>query len=517
MATPVPSQPPRPQQLPQPHPPAPPPQRCPAPTPLVDALHARGQLRHELALHIPGHKRGRGTPPALRRLVPASALAFDVTELAGLDVLSCASGPIAEAQRLAAALWRADATRFLVSGSTGGVLAAVLGTCAAGDTLLLARNAHQSALAGAALAGATPAWLAPRLDAALGVAGAVTPAELDRAVRLALARGARPAAALVVSPTYFGELGDVAGLAAVAHAHGLPLLVDEAHGAHLGLHPSFPASALACGADVVVQSTHKTLGALTQAAVLHVRGGRVDLDRLDQALQMVQSSSPSYLLMASLDAARAQASDPAAFEPCLAAAAAARAGAGRVPGVAALTPPPARADPLRLTLGVEALGLDGPAAAAWLEAEAGVVLEMSTPRAVVAAFGIGSAAGDGDALVEGLWALSRARWDPGRAARCAAGTGPSEPSLTPPPLPEVVLAPREALARRTTAVPLVASLGRVAAEAVCPYPPGIPVLVPGERVDRATLRALRDAAAAGRRVTGCADASLRTLRVVEEG
>ncbi|KFM26345.1 Uncharacterized protein YaaO [Auxenochlorella protothecoides] len=230
------------------------------------------------------------------------------------------------ATRLAAALWRADATRFLVSGSTGGVLAA---------------------------------------------------------------------------------LGDVAGLAAVAHAHGLPLLVDEAHGAHLGLHPSFPASALACGADVVVQSTHKTLGALTQAAVLHVRGGRVDLDRLDQALQ--------------------------------------------------------------------ALGLDGPAAAAWLEAEAGVVLEMSTPRAVVAAFGIGSAAGDGDALVEGLWALSRARWDPGRAARCAAGTGPSEPSLTPPPLPEVVLAPREALARRTTAVPLVASLGRVAAEAVCPYPPGIPL------------------------------------------
>ncbi|RMZ56891.1 hypothetical protein APUTEX25_002980, partial [Auxenochlorella protothecoides] len=136
--------------------------RGPAPTPLVDALHARGQLRHELALHIPGHK------------------------------------------VLAAALWRADATRFLVSGSTGGVLAA---------------------------------------------------------------------------------LGDVAGLAAVAHAHGLPLLVDEAHGAHLGLHPSFPASALACGADVVVQSTHKTLGALTQAAVLHVRGGRVDLDRLDQALQ----------------------------------------------------------------------------------------------------------------------------------------------------------------------------------------------------------------------------------------
>ena len=321
-----------------------------------------------------------------------------------------------------------------------------------------------------------------------------------------------------------------AGLAAVCHARGVPLLVDEAHGAHLGLHPRLPASALARGADLAVQSSHKQLSALTQAGVLHVAGPRVDRARLARALQALQSSSPSYLLMASLDAARAQAAQPAAHERGLAAAARARERLAALPGVQLLTAEQAAAcdpqgssgggggvglDPLRLTLSLQGLGLSGWRAAELLEARHGVVPELATPACVVLALSIGSTLQHAHALVAAVEQLCAEYGSSGAVQQLAAAESPAAAAAAAAAAAvEVRLSPRDAFFAAAEAVPAAEAVGRVSAELLCPYPPGVPAAYPGEVLTPAVLQQLRDVLAAGGTVTGCSDASLQTLRVV---
>lgn len=325
----------------------------------------------------------------------------------------------------------------------------------------------------------------------------------------------------------------------------MPLLVDEAHGAHLGLHPALPPSALAAGADVAVQSTHKQLGALTQAAMLHVRGRRVQRERLARALQMLQSSSPSYLLMASLDAARAQAAQPAAHEESLAAAAFARERLAVLLGVQLLTAEQVAAcgsggsssssgssssihattsgialDPLRLTVSLQQLGLSGYEAAQLLEERHGVVPELATPACVVLALSIGSTVQHARALVTAVEQLCREHGSgtggPGSSSSSSKdGSGSSLGSSSPSPAAiEVRLSPRDAFFAAAEAVPAEQAAGRVSADLLCPYPPGVPAAYPGEVLTSAVLQQLRVVLAQGGTVTGCSDASLQTLRVV---
>ncbi|PRW59023.1 arginine decarboxylase [Chlorella sorokiniana] len=509
-------------------------------TPLLQAVEQRGNRLHEVPFHVPGHKRGGSTPPGLQRLL-GSALRYDLTELDGLDVLSAASGPIQAAQQAAAEAWGAQASWFLVNGTTGGIHVAVMATCGPGQALILPRNAHLSAFNACVLAGCTPVYAQPCCDPQLGVAHHVTPTALQAAFETAAGRGLRVGAALVVSPTYFGVVADVAGLAAVCHSHGVPLLVDEAHGAHLGLHPSLPPSALQSGADVAIQSTHKQLSAMTQAAMLHLaHGGRVQRQRLARALQVLQSSSPSYLLMVSLDAARAQAADPQAHEESLAAAEYARRELSKLPGLQLLSVEQAAAceglssssgssssgggggggssssstslDPLRLTISLQQLGLAGYEAAAALEEQHGIVPELATPTCVVLALSIGSTRQHAQALVNALQQLWGQR--SGMSCSTAGSLVNTMPSVA--PAGEARLSPRDAFFAATQAVPAAAAVGRVSAELLCPYPPGVPVTYPGEVITQQALQQLRLVLQQGGTVTGCSDASLQTLQVVAE-
>lgn len=357
---------------------------------------------------------------------------YDLTELAGLDCLSAASGPIAEAQALAAGLFGARQSFFLVNGCTAGVQAAILATCGEGDTLVIARNSHLSAVTGMALAGCRPRWVCPAVDEARGVAHGVAPESIAAALDAASAAGERVGAVLVTSPTYFGCCSDVAALAEACHARGVPLLVDEAHGSHLSFLPdaSSPLSAVDLGADAVAQSTHKTLGSLTQSAMLHLGGGagppRVDAARVESALQALQSSSPSYLLMASLDAARLTLEERGldAFEAALGEARGARAGLERlgchVMGKGSVGPWDASFcsgwDPLRLSVTPPAGAVAGRELARRLEEDYGVVPEMATHATVVLALGIGSQAGDGERIVAAFRDILRAE---------GAGAGPA--------------------------------------------------------------------------------------------
>src|ERR1700727_985372 len=274
-------------------------------TPYLDALLAYAE-RDPARLHVPGHKGGPGADPQLLEAIGERALALDIPALThGVDV-GVDPTPFELAQQLAADAWGAKRAWFLVNGASQGNLSAGLALAHYGNEVVVQRNAHSSAVDALVLSGLRPTFAAPELDPELGIAHCLTAETLDRALTQTL--GA--VGAWVVSPTYFGAVADVRARADVAHAHGVPLVVDEAWGAHMAFHERLPAHALSLGADLVISSTHKIVGSLTQSAMLHLGEGGGQLigeDAVDRAVTLTESTSPSSLLTASLDAARRQA------------------------------------------------------------------------------------------------------------------------------------------------------------------------------------------------------------------
>src|SRR4051794_25113698 len=270
--------------------------------PYLEALVAYAR-RNPGRLHVPGHKGGAGADPGLIEALGKQALELDIPALTeGIDAGEEPT-PFQLAQQMAAEAWGAKRTWFLTNGASQGNHVAALTLAHAGDAIVVQRNAHSSAIDGVILSGLRPTFVSPELDAELGIAHCLTPESLAKAL------DATPEAvgAHVVSPTYFGAVADVRGLAEVAHERGVPLVVDEAWGAHLAFHPDLPEHALAAGADLVVSSTHKIVGSLTQSAMVHLGRGsedRIDENVVDRGVTLVESTSPSSLLTASLDAAR---------------------------------------------------------------------------------------------------------------------------------------------------------------------------------------------------------------------
>lgn len=461
--------------------------------PLFEALRAYA-ARVRAPLHVPGHKMGRGAPPAWRDFLGPNALAIDQTEAPGLDDLHAPEGVIAEAQRLAAQAFGAWRSYFLVGGTTAGLHALILAACRPGEAIAVPRHAHRSVLGALILAGLRPRWVRVAFDPELGIATGPLLPSLEEALP-------GSAAAVLVHPTYYGIAGDTAGAIDRIRRAGLPVLVDEAHGAHFPFHPALPPSALELGADGVVQSLHKTGGSLTQSSLCHLgHGSRIRPERLQEMLRLVQSTSPSYLLMASLDVARRELAlaGRANWERALELAHEAR---RRIDGLPGLRVRPTD-DPTKLLIDVRGRGLSGFRAAEWLWSEAGVAVEAAGLTYLLAVLSPGDAREQIDALVGGL-------------ARLPAEGG--IPPLPPePPWPEVVLAPREAYLARKEAVPLSRAAGRIAAELVAPYPPGIPVVAPGERLTADVLDYLRHAVRSGWHLQGPADPQLSTIQVVEE-
>lgn len=354
--------------------------------PLLDALRECAEM-DVAAFHFPGHRRGAGAPPMMAALVGSEVFASDLPELPELDNLHAAEGVIQEAQSKAARLFGAEQTWFLVNGSTCGIQAAVMATCAPDDYLILPRNVHMSAVSAMVLSGALPKYVYPEPDSAFGIAHGIQAAQVETAIGELQSAGKRIGAVLVVSPTYFGVCSDLHELARVCHSHSTPLIVDEAHGAHFRFHHKLPRTALEQGADVAVQSTHKVLSSLTQSAMLHTQGSRIDRERLSQCLQMLQSSSPSYLLLASLDASRAHMeTGDSNLDAALSLASMIRAALERLPGISIL----ACTDPLRVTVGLWNLGLTGFEADDILRLEHGVVAELPALRSITFAVSAGS-------------------------------------------------------------------------------------------------------------------------------
>jgi arginine/lysine/ornithine decarboxylase len=472
-------------------------------TPLFDALVSLAEAK-KVSFHTPGHKSGKGISTRFRKFVGSKIFTIDLTTLDEVDCLQKPVGVIKEAQELAAEAHGADRSFFLVNGTTVGNHAMVLSTVRPGDEVLIARNAHKSILAGVILSGATPRFVLPTFDAELGIATNV------EAGALAAALAAHPDARVVsvTSPNYYGIAADIRRIAAETHAAGRLLLVDEAHGPHLHFHPRLPASAVDAGADLTVQSTHKIVGGMTQASMLHVKGDGVDVDRVAGVLKMLQSTSPSYILMASLDLARMQMATEGTklLGKAIALAEEARARIQRIPGLRCLTAPEVAAggdfglDVTKLTISVKELGLTGYEASQVLNADFDIQVEMADLFNLLVIVSIGDRRDDLDRLCRGLEALARRRRDP-RGDRLK--EVPPFPALE---AARLACSPREAYFGRSLSLPLSGAAGHVCCDIVTIYPPGIPILVPGEEVTAAAVEYLLFLGAHGARIDGVQDA-----------
>src|SRR4051794_35750233 len=365
-------------------------------TPYVDALLAYSALETG-RFQVPGHKGGLGADPAMRELVGEVGLRNDIPSVTeGVDIGSEPT-PFQQAQNLAAEAWGAARSWFLTNGASQGNHAACMALAHLGNRVVIQRNVHSSGIDGMVLSGMRPTFVAPELDPELGIAHGLTPDSL--AAALDETPGA--VAAMVVSPTYFGACADVAALAEVAHRRGVPLVADEAWGAHLHFRPDLPQDALAAGADLVTSSTHKIVGALTQAAMLHLgHGGRIDDAVVDRCVSLVETTSPSGLLSGSLDAARRMAATRGEelLGETLAAIRETREAIGEIEGLEVLDermvglPGIAGWDPLRLAIDVRGTGSNGYRLAKASFYDAGLDLELYTTNVVVAIFGMGEPA-----------------------------------------------------------------------------------------------------------------------------
>jgi arginine decarboxylase len=468
--------------------------------------------RDPARLHVPGHKGGIGSDPELVEVIGEAALRHDIPALTyGIDI-GPSPTPFEEAQRLAALAWGSQRAWFLINGASQGNVTAAMTLAHYGGDVLVQRNAHSSVIDGLVFSGLRPTFLAPEVDPELGIAHSVTPESLDDA----LAASDSLAAAWVISPTYFGAVADVAGLTEVAHAHGVPLIVDEAWGAHMAFHEDLPIHALAAGADLVISSTHKLVGSLTQSAMLHLgRNSRFDPDIVDRCVTLTESTSPNSLLFASLDAMRRHAvvRGRELISETLRAVAVARAEIRAIPGLDVLDerfvgrPGVFAYDPLRLAVDVRGLATDGYEVARTLRESHDINLELAGQNVVVAVFGMGE---DATPVAARFVAALR-----GAAERFGEHAGSERPTFAPPPpWGELVMTPREAFLGEQEVVPAAAAAGRVAAESLAAYPPGIPNVLPGERLTAETLRYIEHTLELGGSLRGASDRRLRTVRVV---
>lgn len=460
-------------------------------TPLATAADAFLADETVAPFTTPGHKRA----PHLAE----GALRYDLPLTSAVDDLHSSRGVLARAHALAADLWGADLARFCLNGSTQGNEALALAAGGDGGRIVVSRNLHASLFAGLVLAGLEPVWVRPEIDPATGLPRSVPLARVEEA----LDRAGDVRAVFLVEPSYVGVLSDVAAIAEAAHARGAPLLVDQAWGAHLGFHPELPSHTLELGADGMVTSAHKTLAAFTQGAYLFARGGLLDLARVDGAFDILHTTSPSAAILASLDRTRALMAERGEelLGRTIALARGARDELAAVDGLVVA----AADDPTKLVLALAGTGAEGLDVERDLVA-AGLPLELANRDTLVPLLTIG----DTEESVGRLVAAVRASIDRRRGEPRDPGAASAVWSVE----PEVALTPREAFFAPRETVESGRAAGRIAAETVAPYPPGIPALAPGEVVSAELVAALREAAAGGTRLSYCADPTLATLQVV---
>ncbi len=447
-------------------------------TPLFDAMVSLAESR-KVSFHTPGHKSGKGISTRFRKFVGPRVFSIDLTCLDEVDSLQKPRGVIKEAQELAAEIYGADRSYFLVNGTSGGNQAMVVATLNPGEPVLVTRNVHKSVVSGMIMTGCQPVFIPFRTEH-----GASFPLNYGtRDILDSIDRHPEIRTLYLTSPNYYGVTIDLPRVAEAAHARDMRVLLDEAHGPHLHFHPELPSSGMAAGIDLTVQSTHKIIGGMTQASMLHARKERIDVERLSTVLRYLQTTSPSYILMASLDLARMQMATEGVklLGRALELARWARLKIREIPGLKCANRTEIQAmsggendlDETKLTIDVRGWGVSGYQVSQRLNLEFGIQVEMADIDHVLVIVSIGDHRGDLERLVNALTALSRE----------------NHRQESRSPIPSMVffdnllrMTPREAFFAPHESIPLEDSVGRIAKDIVTVYPPGVPLLVPGEEI-----------------------------------
>jgi arginine decarboxylase len=478
--------------------------------PVLEALQAfrdRGDIR----FGPPGHRQGKGSDPRVVDVVGAGVFASDVLVLNGLDDRRQSQGVVEQAQELMADAVGAEHTFFSTCGSSLSVKSAMLAVAGPGEKLLISRNAHKSVLSAVIVNGTDPVWVHPKLDAERHM---THPPEPDD-VRRALEQNPDAKGMLLITPTDWGTCADIRGAAEVCHEFDVPLIVDEAWGAHLPFHDDLPAWGMYAGADIVVTSVHKMGGAIEQSSVFHLQGDRIDPTVLKQRMDILSTTSASSLVFATLDGWRRQMVEHGTelLGSALALARHLRSEIDRIAGLDLMGSEVIEAglahelDPLVLTVDVRRLGITGYQAAELARARHHVDFGASDSCRITARLTHSDDAATAEALLGTLQSLAE------EAAQLEPSGDVDYPSAEGLQLESVML-PRDAFFAEAEQVPIQEAAGRVAAELVSPYPPGVPVLAPGELITQEALDYLSTGVEAGMFIAEAADPQMGGIRVV---
>jgi len=467
-------------------------------TPIFNYLTKYAEEKNNI-FHMPGHKLGTGIPSELSH----NLLQLDVTEIDGTDNLHYPEGIIKEAQELAAKAFGADRTFFLVNGSTCGVQAAIMTVCARGQKIIVGRDSHKSVAAGLILSGAEPVFVQPEFNEEFAISAEIKPESIEDA----LAANPDATAVFITRPNYYGVCSDIKKISKLVHSYGKLLIVDEAHGAHLAFSNRLPDSALKHGADICIQSAHKTLPALTQGAYLHVKGDRVHVEKLAANLAMLQTSSPSYIIMSYLDIARELMEREGRekleklidintqFGKELE-----ETGAYKVLSQGSLGTRAAM-DPTRLVINIGSLGISGYDADKILGKMYGTRLEMADYENLVAITTVADTRESLNRFLEALKSLMGHKFEENGGYQGAVQRDIIKTYWKQTP-EAIKLLPWEAYSLEKEVLPLQECEGRICADIITPYPPGVPLFYPGETITGSGLKYISDIIRSGGKVNG---------------
>ncbi len=480
-------------------------------TPLFDALMRHAE-RNPIQFHIPGHKKGAGMDETFRRFIGDNALSIDLINIAPLDDLHNPDGIIRHAQELAAQAFGADHTYFSVQGTSGAIMTMIMTVCEPGDKIIVPRNVHKSVMSAIIFAGAKPVFISPAMDERLGIAHGITLQAVKRALQL----HPDAKAVLVINPTYFGVCTNLQEIVDTVHKHGMPVLVDEAHGVHIHFHDDLPLSAMQAGADMAATSVHKLGGSLTQSSVLNVREGLINPKRVQSIISMLTTTSTSYLLLASLDAARRHLvmNGKQLADRALELANEARSQINEISNLYCFgrevlgSEAAYDYDPTKLTIHVRKLGITGYEVENWLRNEYNIEVELSDMYNILCLITPGDDRNTVQLLVRALTRLS--------AEMHKQRDTDDEIVIKTPEIPHLSLSPRDAFYADTEVIPLRESVGRIIAEFIMVYPPGIPILLPGEVVTPDNIEYINEHLKVGLPVQGPEDKTIQNVKVIVE-
>ncbi|WP_346243295.1 aminotransferase class I/II-fold pyridoxal phosphate-dependent enzyme [Shouchella clausii] len=480
-------------------------------TPLFTGLTEYAK-KEPIPFHIPGHKRGAGMDADFRNFMGEEALSIDLINIAPLDDLHHPHGIIDQSQQLAAKAFGADYTFFSVQGTSGAIMTMIMSVCGPGDKIIVPRNVHKSVMSAIIFCGALPVFIHPELDFEHGIAHGVATESVAKAIR------AHPdaKAVLVINPTYYGFTCDLKAIVELAHQAGIPVLVDEAHGVHIHFNDRLPLSAMQAGADMAATSVHKLGGSLTQSSILNVRAGLVSVEHTTAVMSMLTTTSTSYLLLASLDVARKHLATKGAqlLDETIELSIWMRHAINEIDGLYCLGSEKLCGsavfshDPTKLLISLKGLNISGFAAEVWLRDHYNIEVELSDLYNILCIITIGDTEEKLALLLRALTQLSLEFSS--TANRCA-----SLPVHV-ANIPTLALSPREAFYAQTETVPFDESVGRIIAEFIMVYPPGIPILSPGELISEENLAYVKENLKAGLPVQGPEDATLSNLKVIKE-